>query len=169
VEALLRRIVHVLANAPAGPLVAAVAVAGIWLMSGVPDASNRVPMVTGIQVNTAIAKASDAGYFADVVFRRGGGIAGTVIGQEPPAGALMNKQSRMTLVVTRGTAQVRVPDVRGIQVDEARRRLDRGNVIPGDVVYRRDAKRVSNHVITTVPAPGKLVDAYTKVEIIAAA
>lgn len=138
-------------------------------MSGLPDASNRVPVVTGMQVNPAIAKASYAGYFTDVVFRRGGGIAGTVVRQDPPAGVLVNKQSRITLVVTRGAAQVRVPDVRGIQVDEARRRLDRGNVVPGDVTYKKDAKRVSNHVITTVPAPGKLVDAYTKVEIIAAA
>ena len=104
-----------------------------------------------------------------MVFRRGGGIAGTVVRQDPPAGVLVNKRSRITLVVTKGAAQVRVPDVRGIQVDEARRRLDRGNVVPGDVTYKKDKTRVSNRVITTVPAPGKLVDAYTKVEIIAAA
>ena len=153
---------------PPGAVVAAVAIAGLVFMSSAPDASARIPSFRGMQVNPAIAKAAKAGYFAKVRFVRGGGIPGTVIGQSPAFLEIRDKGSEITLNVTKGKAQVRVPDVRGVHVDEARRRLDRGNVRPGAVIYRDDAKTQRDRVITTVPAPGKLVDVNTTVDLIAA-
>jgi serine/threonine-protein kinase len=163
------RLLHHLARIPVGPVVAVIAVVGIWLMSSAPDASHRVPDLVGLEVNGAIARGTTEGYFVVHRFEKGPGVAGTVVDQEPDAGILVDKRSKIRIVVTRGVAQVKVPDVRGIQVDEARRRLDRGNVRPGDVTYRKHERVTSNRVITTVPAPGKLVDAYAKVDIIAAA
>jgi serine/threonine-protein kinase len=63
---------------------------------------------------------------------------------------------------------VKVPDVRGVPVDEARRQLDRGNVRPGAVTYREHDEIQRDRVITTVPPPGRLVDVNTTVDIIAA-
>lgn len=147
---------------------AVIAVAGIWLMSGTPTASARIPSLAGMQINPAIAKAAKAGYFTKVEFRRGGGIAGTVVGQDPVPGVVRDKHSTIVLRVTRGAAQVRVPDVRHLPVDEARRRIDRGNLKPGTVTFRNEPKLEPDRVISTVPKAGTLVDVNTRVDIVAA-
>ena len=163
------RALRLLAHVPVGPVVAVAAVAGLWLMSNAPAAANRVPDVEGLQVNPAIARAVEEGYFTKVSWTRAGGVAGTVVDQQPPAWSVRSRGTDIVLTVTRGAAQVRVPDVRGVDVDEARRRLDRGHVVPGAVTYREAEDQGSNRVITTDPAPGKLVDVGTTVDIVAAA
>jgi eukaryotic-like serine/threonine-protein kinase len=163
------RVLKLLARTPVGPVVAVVTVAGLWLLSGTPAAAHRVPDLEGLQVNPAIARAAEEGYFTKVVFRRVGGIAGTVINQSPEARVVRNKGTRILLEVTKGAAQVKVPDVRGVVVEEARRQLDRGHVTPGAVTYTEHAGTASNHVIKTDPPAGKLVDVETTVDIVAAA
>ncbi len=158
-----------LARVPPGPIVGAIAVAGLWLMSSAPTAESRVPDVEGLEVNAAIARAAKAGYFTKVSWQRAGGIAGTVVDQSPEGRLMRDRGSRIVLVVTRGAAQVRVPDVRGVDVEEARRRLDRGHLVPGAVTYRNEKSYRSNRVITTVPRPGKLVDVGETVDLVAAA
>lgn len=164
----MERLFRFLTKVPVGPIIGVVAIGGIWLMSGTPAAAHRVPDLEGLQVNAAIAQAADEGYFARVVERSAGGIAGTVVRQDPPARAIRDKGTELVLVMTRGAPQVRVPAVTGLVVEEARRRIDRVHLDPGVVTYRKDDKQQPNHVITTVPAPGKLVDVGTTVEIIAA-
>lgn len=161
-------ILRYLTKIPAGPVVGVIAVVSLVLMSGDPAAAHRVPSLEGLQVNPAIAKAAQEGFFTEVVFERRGGIAGTVVRQSPDELTIHPKRTTIVLHVTQGAAQVRVPDVRDVQVDEARRRLDRGNVTPGTVTYREDAAVRSDHVITTRPPPNHLVDVGTTVEIIAA-
>lgn len=163
------RILRSLAKIPPGPAIGIVAVAALWLMSGAPDAAHRVPELEGLQVNPAIAKAAEAGFHTKVVFERRGGIAGTVFGQSPDELTVSEKGTTIVLRVTKGAPQVKVPDVRGVDVDEARRRLDRSHVTPGAVTYRRDEKLRRDVVITTVPGAGTLVDVGTKVDIVAAA
>ena len=163
------RVLKLLARVPVGPVVAAVTVAGLWLLSAAPTAAHRVPDLEGLQVNPAIARAADEGYFTKVVFRRGGGIAGTVIDQTPQARIVRDKGTRIVLAVTEGAAQVKVPNIKGVVVEEARRRLDRGHVTPGAVTYVEHAGARSNHVIRTDPPAGKLVDVGTTVDIVAAA
>jgi serine/threonine-protein kinase len=164
----MERILRILAKTPPGPIVAAVAIGALVLMSSAPNASARIPMLEGMQVNPAIAEAADAGYFATVRWTEGGGLPGTVIGQEPDAMEIRDRGTSITIQVTKGSAQVRVPDVRGAHVDEARKVLDRGNVSPGAVVYRDEEKVKRDRVITTEPKPGTLVDVGTTVELIVA-
>lgn len=158
-----------LTKIPPGPVVGVVAILALFMMSSSPDAAHRIPELEGLQVNPAIAKAADEGFFTKVVFSRRGGVAGTVVRQSPAELTIHDKKSTITLLVTEGAPQVKVPDVRGVEVVEARRRLDRGNVTPGAVTYRKDDEVRSNLVITTVPEPNTLVDVGTKVDIIAAA
>ena len=165
----MERAFRLLTRVPAGPIVAIAAVAGLWVMSGAPAAAHRVPDLEGMQVNSAIARAVEEGYFTKVAWKRTGGIAGTVVDQRPVAWTVRNKGTEIVLTVTRGAAQVKVPDVRGADVEEARRRLDRGHVVPGAVSYRQDRRVRPNRVITTDPPPGALVDVGTPVDIIAAA
>jgi beta-lactam-binding protein with PASTA domain len=162
------RIARSLLRIPVGPVVAAVAVAGIWMLGNTPDAAARVPELRTLNVNTAIAKAAHAGYFTNVSFRKGGGIAGTVVAQRPEPRVVFDKHSTIVLVVTRGAAQVKVPDVRHLPVDEARRRIDRGNLRVGHVTYRRDPELEPDRVIATRPKQNTLVDAYSTVDIVAA-
>jgi eukaryotic-like serine/threonine-protein kinase len=163
------RALHLLARVPAGPIVAVVAVICIWLMSGTPSASQRVPDLERLDVNAAVARAAHDGFFTKVVFRRGGGVAGTVIRQTPDPDVIRDKRSTIVLEVTKGVAQLRVPDVRRLPVDEARRRIEDGHLTPGAVTYKQDPDVESNHVIESHPAQGKLVDIGTTVDIVASA
>ncbi len=165
----MERILRALLKVPPGPVIGVIAIAALVMMSDATNASRRVPELEGLQVNPAIEKAAEEGFAAKHVFVEDGGIAGSVVRQSPEEMTIRDKGTTITLYVTRGAPQVKVPDVRGVDVNEARRRLDRGNVSPGTVTYRRDPKVATDMVITTVPAPNTLVDAGTKVEIIAGA
>ena len=144
------------------------AVAGIWFLSGTPSAAVRVPELEGRDVNKAIARAADAGFFTKVEFRKGGGVAGTVIRQRPGAAEIRSKRSTIVLEVTKGAAQIQVPDVRLLPVDDARRRISDAHLEPGAVTYQEGGLVRSNSVIRTVPAHGTLVDVGSPVEIVAA-
>jgi serine/threonine-protein kinase len=161
------RALHLLARIPAGPIVAIVAVLGLLMMQGTPSAAQRVPELEGLDVNRAVAIAAHDGFFTKVVFRPGGGVAGTVITQSPDAPLISTKRSTIVLEVTKGVAQLRVPDVRRLPVDEARRRISDGHLAPGAVTYKEDPDIEPNHVITSDPKPNTLVDIGTTVDIVA--
>lgn len=137
-------------------------------MSGTPAAAVRVPQLEGMDVNTAIAHAAEDGFFTKVVFRKGGGVAGTVTRQRPEAEMIRNKRSTIVLEATRGVAQIRVPDVRLTPVDDARRRISDAHLRPGAVRYQKGGQVRSNSVIETVPSHGTLVDVDSTVDIVAA-
>lgn len=158
-----------LARTPVGPIVAAIAIFGLLLMQGTPSAAQRVPDLEGLDVNRAVADAAHHGFFTKVVFKPGGGVAGTVTRQSPAADMISTKRSTIVLHVTKGVAQLRVPDVRRLPVDEARRRIADGHLAPGAVTYTDDAEIEANHVITSDPEPNTLVDIGTTVDIIASA
>ena len=164
----MERFLHLLGRIPAGPVVAVVAIGGIWLMSGTPSAAVRVPHLEETDVNKAIARAAEDGFFTKVVFRTGGGVAGTVIRQRPRAEVIRNKRSTIVLEVTKGAAQIQVPDVRLTPVDDARRRLSDAHLRPGAVRYQKGGQVRSNSVIRTVPPHGTLVDVDSTVDIVAA-
>src|SRR5688500_7478957 len=117
---MMERILRLLARFPPGPLVAVVALIGLWQMSSAPTAADRVPDIEGLEVNAAIARTANAGYFTKVSWQRAGGVAGTVVDQRPEPNEVRDRGSRVILYVTRGAAQVKVPNVRGVEVDEAR-------------------------------------------------
>lgn len=165
----MERALHLLARIPAGPIVGAIAILGLLMMQGTPSAAQRVPELEGMEVNDAVAAAASDGFFTKVVFTKGGGVAGTVIRQSPQALAIGPKRSTIVLEVTKGVAQLRVPDVRRLPVDEARRRISDGHLTPGAVTYRDDPDIESNHVITSDPEPNRLVDIGTTIDIIASA
>jgi eukaryotic-like serine/threonine-protein kinase len=163
------RVLRYLTKIPPGPVVGVIVIVALWMMSGATGAAAQIPELEGLQVNPAIAQAAEDGFFTKVVFARSGGVAGTVVRQSPDELTIHDKGTTITLRVTKGAPQVKVPDVRGVEVEEARRRLDRGNVTVGSVTYRNDDEVQANKVITTVPAPNTLVDVNTKVDIIASA
>ena len=151
----------------AGPILAAAAIAGLWGMSTGSDALGRVPDLEGLRLDAAQVRAQSAGYTTRVVLESGPGVAGTVLEHEPAAGSLAQRGSPIVLRVTQGTRQVRVPDVRGMPVAEARRLLSEAELAPGNVTYRREPGKEPNRVVTSDPAPGTSVDAGTTVDLTA--
>jgi beta-lactam-binding protein with PASTA domain len=137
------------------------------MMQGAPSAAQRVPELEGLDVNRAVATAAHDGFFTKVEFKPGGGVAGTVISQSPDAPVISTKRSTIVLEVTKGVAQLRVPDVRRLPVDEARRRITDGHLAPGAVTYTEHEDIEPNHVITSDPEPNALVDIGTTVDIVA--
>jgi eukaryotic-like serine/threonine-protein kinase len=164
----MERALKLLAKFPPGLLVAAAAVAGLWVWSGSPTAAHRIPELEGLDVNEAAALAAHEGFETAVEFQEGGGRAGTVVGQDPAPHQVRNKGATVTLLVTQGAHQVQVPDVTSMPADEARAELLNNHLRTGDVVYRDDPTREANRVITTEPPPGTTVDVDTEVTIIVA-
>ena len=162
------RALHLLARIPAGPIVAVISILGLVVMQGTPAAAQRVPELEGLDVNRAVAIAAHDGFFTKVDFKPGGGVAGTVTGQSPQAEVISTKRATIVLRVTKGVAQLRVPDVRRLPTDEARRRITDGHLTPGAVTYNDDPDIESDHVITTDPKPNALVDIGTTVDLVAA-
>jgi beta-lactam-binding protein with PASTA domain len=162
------RALHLLARIPAGPIVAVISILGLLQMQGTPAAAQRVPELEGLDVNRAVAVAAGDGFFTKVEFTPGGGVAGTVTRQSPEAEVISTKRSTIVLRVTKGVAQLKVPDVRRLPVDEARRRIADGHLTAGAVTYTDDPDIESNHVITSDPKPNALVDIGTTVDLVAA-
>ncbi len=153
---------------PAGPVVAVIAIVGLWAMGSSSKSLDRVPDLAGLHLGAAETLASASGYTTRVVLVTGPGVAGTVLEHRPAAGALLARGSAIELDVTRGARQVGVPDVRGLPVDDARRILREAGLEPGDVLYR-EYESEPHRVVATEPRAGTSVDAGTSVVVIAAA
>jgi serine/threonine-protein kinase len=67
--------------------------------------------------------------------------AGVIVATRPPTGATRPSGTRIGLVVSRGPADIRIPDVQGLELDEARRRLEAAGLRVGTVTSRVDRGR----------------------------
>lgn len=154
---------------PVGGVIAVVSIFLLWFLSGSPAASAFVPKIEGRSIQDANATAAKHSFALRFIVRPGGGRAGTVVRQDPQPGTPLAKNIPITAVVTKGVAQVRLPDIKGKAVDDVRHALQAAHVTPGVVTYKRDAKVAPDRVITTKPPPGTYVDVGSSVEIIASA
>jgi serine/threonine-protein kinase len=150
----------------AGLIVAAAAVAGLWVMSTGPAALVRVPDFTGLRAEVAAAVAGDHGLHSKEVRVVHGGPAGTVIVQNPKVGSFLKRGSTVTLAITTGARQVVVPQVASMPLDQARDVLTKAGLSVGAVVFRQYPDREPGRVISTKPAPGGRVDQGTAVDVV---
>jgi len=160
-------ILYYLRRVPVGGVLAFLAVGSLWFLSASPNATAFVPAITGLPIQQANAVAAKDSFALRILVRAGGGRAGTVVRQEPKPGIALSKDEPITVVVTKGVTQVRLPIVRGKAVEDVRGALQAAGVKPGIVAFRRDATVAPDHVITTKPGPGSYVDVGATIEIIA--
>ena len=113
-----------------------------------------VPNVTGQKQDRATKTLHDLGFVVAVqqVFSDNVPI-GVVVDQTPSAGTA-DKGSTVTLSVSKGPDIVQVPDVRGMNHDEAKRVLEGDGFVVKEVVYLPGGP---GDVLTTDPKPGKKV------------
>ena len=80
--------------------------------------------------------------------------AGTVLGQEPLAGATVDRRSVVVLQISRGVEIVSVPLVVGRAEDDARRAIELVGLAVGETTYVEDDSVPNGIVAAQVPASG---------------
>jgi beta-lactam-binding protein with PASTA domain len=86
-------------------------------------ATDRVPAVVGLRATEAIERLRVDGYPADLRRRVDPTRRGRVLSQQPPAGTELDPGRTVVIVVARGRNTVDVPNVVGLEVDDAFERI----------------------------------------------
>lgn len=82
--------------------------------------------------------------------------AGVVVGTRPPAGSPLRPGSPVEVVVSRGPAAIRIPDLVGMALADARQRLDELGLRVGVVRQVRRPRASPGSVLEQRPRPGVL-------------
>jgi serine/threonine-protein kinase len=125
-----------------------------------------VPDVTGLSLRDARTRLEKAGFnvstrdeFSNTARK------GEVIGTEPAAGTQLSTSQVVTIVVSRGTNQVEVPNVVGLDDQAALAALQSAGL--SGVLVQRDSTEPEGKVISQSPGSGKLVARGSQVTIFA--
>jgi beta-lactam-binding protein with PASTA domain len=145
---------EVLGQVPSGGVVEEGATVTLYLSAGLP--SHRVPSVIAFDFVKAEEMLKASGLRLGEVTRRFSGKAkGTVVAQRPEGGRL-EWGSEVHLVVSKGPKPVEIPNVVGVQLDDARRDLEKlGFFVTLKDVF--DEKVDPGKVIMTNPPPGDTI------------
>ncbi|MEU7030217.1 Stk1 family PASTA domain-containing Ser/Thr kinase [Streptomyces sp. NPDC046275] len=146
---------------PRGPLLIVAAVllalglgAGVWYINS--GQFTRVPAVLGQTEAQATKRLADAGLevastrraFSDVYER------GTVMAVDPGPGERIRGNGAVTLTLSRGPRVVKVPNLKGTPLAEAKKVLAEEGLAPGVVTYSFSDSVAQGAVIGTDPEPG---------------
>ncbi len=124
-----------------------------------------VPQVVGQTLDSARVEIGAKNLGVDVKRRADPAPADTVIDQVPGGGAKVDRDSTVTLIVSNGPSTVKIPDVVGLTLQQARARLKRARL-------RADAERESSRavepgiVIRSDPGPGRLTERGSAVTLV---
>ena len=91
--------------------------------------------------------------------------AGTVLGQEPLAGAVVDRRSVVVLRISRGVETVPVPLVVGRAEDDARRTMELAGLAVGETTYVEDDSAPNGVVVAQAPASGEDAPSGTDVQL----
>ncbi|MFJ2702627.1 Stk1 family PASTA domain-containing Ser/Thr kinase [Streptomyces sp. NPDC087428] len=127
---------------------------GVWYINS--GQFTHVPSVLGRSEQAAKGRLSDAGLevkgveraYSDTVGR------GKVIGSDPKPAARIRGNGSVTLVVSRGPEIVKVPDVEGVALAEARRKLAKAGLVPGMTTKEFSEDAEAGEVVRTDPEAG---------------
>ncbi len=127
---------------------------GVWYINS--GQFTQVPSLLGQTQQAAEKRLSDAGLglegvervFSDTVER------GAVVGSDPASGDRIRGNGSVKLVVSRGPEIVRVPDVAGSSLADARRSLKKVGLVPGMVTKEFSEDVARGEVIRTEPRAG---------------
>ncbi|MET7642728.1 Stk1 family PASTA domain-containing Ser/Thr kinase [Streptomyces sp. NPDC005426] len=146
---------------PRGVLVAVLALllvlgigGGVWYINS--GQFTHVPLLLGQSEKAAKGRLSDAGLelkgvrraYSDTVDR------GKVVSSDPEPGARIRGNGSVSLVVSRGPEIVKVPDVHGVALAEARRRLENRGLVPGMITKEFSDDVSAGEVLRTDPEAG---------------
>lgn len=150
-----------IASAPRGSVLAIVVAAllvlgvgvGVWYINS--GQFTRVPSLLGQTEQTAKKRLGDAGLDASVekdfsdTFERG-----TVMRTDPEPRSRIRGNGSVTLVISRGPEIVRVPDLAGKSLADAKDALKKAGLAPGIVARSFDEETGQGDIIRTQPKAG---------------
>ncbi|GAA1330112.1 Stk1 family PASTA domain-containing Ser/Thr kinase [Streptomyces sanglieri] len=127
---------------------------GVWYINS--GQFTQVPLLLGQTEQDARQRLSKAGLelkgveraYSDTVDR------GKVISSDPGSGDRIRGNDAVKLVVSRGPEIVKVPDVQGLSLADARRELKKAGLVPGMVTKEFSEETARGDVIRTDPAAG---------------
>lgn len=131
--------------------------ATVRLTPSAGPANVAVPDIASFELDQARQVVEAAGLkVGDVDTLSGGAPAGVVIATRPPIGTSHPPGTAIELVVSRGPAEIRVPDVVGLRQEEARQRLESAGLRVGAVTTRTAGSRQVGMVVEQRPSGGAL-------------
>ena len=137
-----------------GVLLLAAAGAGGWWFT--QRADTKVPAVAGLTESQAVAQLRQDGFSVHAASPITSNTvkAGNVVRTEPAAGATLHKGTVVTLIWSSGPRIIKVPDVSGQQLADARQALRRDGLTVGPVHKVASSSADAGIVISTSPAAG---------------
>lgn len=115
-----------------------------------------LPNVVGLAAEVARADLDRRGFQVIVVAAFNDDVpAGTVLGQEPLPGAVVDRRSVVVLQISRGVEIVPAPPVVGRAEDDARRAIELVGLAVGETTYVEDDSAPNGVVVAQVPASGE--------------
>lgn len=150
---------------------------GVELTSGTPvrltvsegPANVPVPDVTAFLADQAVRILAAGGFTLGAVDSVAGAQpAGVVLSTRPGVGTSQPLGSRVDLVVSRGPATIRVPNVVGMDRTEARRTLEAAGLRVGTVQTRTTRREPTGRVLEQRPAAGTLSPREARINLVIA-
>jgi serine/threonine-protein kinase len=92
--------------------------------------------------------------------------AGLVVSTSPPAATARPAGSTVDLVVSSGPAEIAVPNLSGLTIQESRERLVQAGLDLGAVTFRSVAGRTDATVVSQRPDAGTLAARHTRVDLV---
>ena len=133
-----------------------------------PGSDDRVevPPLINYEEEEAIDALEDIGLKAEVIYANSDTVEeGYVIRQTPKGGSLVDEGFTVTITVSRGVSQVRVPDLYGVSQEAAEKELNRLGLELGDVSSDYSGSVGEGDVIDQSIESGTMVDKGTAVSI----
>ena len=125
-----------------------------------------LPNVAGLSADVALADLERRGFQVIAVAAFNEDVpAGTVLGQEPLAGTVVDRRSVVVLQVSRGVEIVPAPLVVGRAEDDARRAIELVGLAVGEITYVEDDSAPNGVVVGQVPASGQGVSSGSEVQL----
>jgi beta-lactam-binding protein with PASTA domain len=118
----------------------------------------RVPRVVGLPVADARARLRQAGLRSTVTRVESSRETGTVVRQDPGAGASLREGQAVELEVSGGPAKVSVPDVVGLDAAAARQAIQAAGLAVEVIEQQTDDPSQDGVVITQTPRAGASVE-----------
>ena len=114
----------------------------------------QVPLVVGATERTAVVQLQNESFEVKVVTEQSATISeGTVIRQEPESFKRIPVGSQVLITVSGGLEKVKVPDVRGMNVTDAKASLEAAGLTLGDVGVTADPTKPQWLITSQQPSP----------------
>lgn len=148
----------------AAAIVGLVALGVLWFMDRLPEEVG-VPNVIGLSENEARERLTGQGLKVGDIRRvyREDAERGKVVSALPEVGMTVREGREITLVVSRGAAQVRVPRLIGLRPEEARKVLEETGLAPVEGGRVR-SEATEDEVVRQTPSPGQRIAQGDRVE-----